>query len=59
MWSDKVILLHNKAHEETEKTEGKTITEVPTAQKSDREVTYELLLFWGINTIHNSHRQMT
>ena len=23
MWSDKVILLHNKAHEETEKTEGK------------------------------------
>ena len=58
MWSDKVILLHNKAHEETEKTEGKTITEVPTAQKGDREVTYGLLLFWGINTIRNSHRQM-
>ena len=47
MWSDKVILLHNKAHEETENTEGKNITEVPTAQKDDREVTYGLLLFWG------------
>ncbi len=45
MWSDKVILLHNKAHEEAEKTEGKTITEVPTAQKGDREVKYGLLLF--------------
>ena len=36
--SDKVILLHNKAHGEAEKTEGKTITEVPTAQESDRGV---------------------
>ena len=36
--SDKVILLHNKAHGEAEKTEGKTITEVPTTQESDREV---------------------
>ena len=47
MWSDKLILLHNKAHEETEKTEGKTITEVPTAQKSDREVTYGALFYFG------------
>lgn len=58
MWSDKVILLHNKAHREVENTEGKTITEVPTAQKGDREVTYGLLLFWGIKTIRNSHRQI-
>ena len=58
MWSDKVILLHNKAHGEVENTEGKTITEVPTAQKGDREVTYGLLFFGGINTIRNSHRQM-
>ena len=56
--SDKVILLHNKAHGEAEKTEGKNITEVPTAQESDREVTYGAFIF-GINTIHNSHRQMS
>ena len=54
---DKVILLHNKAHGEAEQTEGKNITEVPTAQESDREVTYGAFIF-GINTIHNSHRQM-
>ena len=56
--SDKVILLHNKAHGEAEKTEGKNITEVPTAQESDRELTYGGFYFGGINTIHNSHRQI-
>ncbi len=40
IWSDKVRLLHNKAYGETGKTEGKTITAVLTAQKSDREVAY-------------------
>ena len=46
--SDKVILLHNKAHGEAEKTEGKTITEVPTAQESDRRgVMYGPLFNFG------------
>ena len=57
--SDKAGLLYNKAHGEAEKTEGKNITEVPTAQESDREVKCTgLFLILEINTIHNSHRQM-
>ncbi|WP_455086803.1 hypothetical protein [Prevotella denticola] len=57
IWSDKAGLLH-RAHRETEKTEEKTITEVPMAQKSDRDVTYWLLYISGTNAIHHSHQQM-
>ena len=45
IWGDKVSLLHNKAHGETKITEEKTITKVPTEQKSDREVTHGVFHF--------------
>ena len=38
-------------------TEGGTITEVPVAHKSDRDVTYGVSFIFWINAIHHSHRK--
>ena len=50
--SDEGNLLHNKTH-----GEGGTITEVPVAHKSDRDVTYGVSFIFWINAIHHSHRK--
>ena len=36
---------------------GGTITEVPVAHKSDRDVTYGVSFIFWINAIHHSHRK--